>query len=163
MAPEFLPFIVCGFLIMLSVVVCAALAIVWFAAPKWRRGTLLAFAPTMGLVVITGVCARSVHQAFFLNEPMAIAAARGEIAEVRALLDRGASPNSWGVDYISPAVVDAAAGGHADVVALLLARGADPNLRDSEQRSALQRARAAGHNDVATLLVRGGAREGPEP
>jgi ankyrin repeat protein len=51
------------------------------------------------------------------------AAAQGNIAALRALLDEGADPNT--ADRDSTALATAAYTGHAEIVALLLARGAD--------------------------------------
>ncbi|THU94521.1 ankyrin [Dendrothele bispora CBS 962.96] len=46
----------------------------------------------------------------------------------------------------------AAEEGHLEVVRLLLNRGADPELKDTNGRSAKERARKAGHRQVAALL-----------
>jgi ankyrin repeat protein len=108
------------------------------------------------MLVATGL---AIRQQFFLNEPMASAAAQGNIDRVRMLLDRGASPDSWGIDFVSTALVSAANQGHADIVELLLSKGADSSLRDSEGRSALQLARQHGHEDVVALLLKAGGEE----
>src|SRR5262245_23116036 len=174
MAPEFIPFIVCGLLIVASVVACGLLALAAIGAGPLHRGLepwfpgvarlarpvlVVALVPTLALVAVTAFCAHQVHQQFFLNEPMASAASRGDLDGVRALLDRGASADSWGIDFIQPAIVGAADAGHADVVQLLLERGANPNLKDRRGRSALQLARSGAHGQVVNLLVKAGARE----
>jgi hypothetical protein len=174
MAPEFIPFIVCGLLIIASAATCGTIAVAFLARGVLRRSIerrfprvarlsrpllLLAVVPTVGLLLLTGACAYMVRQQFFLNEPMAIAAAEGKLEEVRSLLDRGASPDSWGVDYIEPAIVGAARGGHAPVVRLLLARGANPNARNSNGTSALAGARDSGNSEVVQLLTKAGARD----
>ena len=174
MAPEFMPFIACGVLIIASVGACAALALAVLFRGALRRALarevpspvrflrllfLAALVMVGGLLLATGACAYMIRQQFFLNEPMAAAADQGNLAEVRGLLDRGASPDSWGVDYIQPAIVGAAIGGHAPVVRLLLERGANPNAQDSHGRSALQWARASKSEEVLQLLIKAGAKD----
>jgi len=150
--------LICDGLIVLSVATCLYLALYWILAPTKRRVVRIAAIPTTVLLIVTGFCARAEYRAH-MDELMAIAAGHGQVEEVRALLDRGASPDSWNIDYVSPALVSAAAGGHTRVVELLLERGADVNLRDGAQQSALQRARGAGHGDVVALLIRSGAQD----
>ena len=167
MAPEFFPFVLCALLVgAIAVVFLAAVFVRWprrilelvfpLVLKYLRLLLLLALLPLIALLFVTGY---SVRQQYFLNEPMASAAAEGNIKEVRVLLDRGASPDSWGIDFAYPAIVAAAEGGHADIVELLLSKGADPSLRDSEGKSALERARHGGHDDVVALLLKAGARE----
>jgi ankyrin repeat protein len=152
-APEFFPFIAAAVLLLASAVASVLLIAVLLLRRRLPRFvTYLTLAPTVGLLLITGFCVKHVHTQFFLNEPMASAAGSGNLEEVRTLLDRGASPDSWGIDYVSPALVEAAAGGHTSVVQLLLDRGADPGLLDADGKSALQRAREGGHDDVVKLL-----------
>ena len=154
MAPEFLPFIAAGFLLLASLVAMAVLAIVFVVRKRLPRPlTLLAFLSTCGLLLVTGFCVSGVRQQYFLDEPMASAAASGRLAEVRQLLDKGASPDAWGVDYVSPALVGAAEGGHVVVVKLLLERGADPDRRDSGGKTAAERAREGGHIGVVDLIL----------
>ena len=174
MAPEFLEFIACGLLIVASVVACGLLALAAISQRVFRRvlqrkfprvarlirpALMLALLPTFLLLGVTAFYARAVHQQFFLNEPMATAASQGNLDDVRNLLDRGASPDAWGIDYRETALLGAAEGGHAEIVQLLLERGADPNLRDGDQRSPLRCARDGAHARVVQLLVLAGARE----
>jgi hypothetical protein len=153
MAPEFIPVFVCFGLIIASVAACI---LVGCTALIRRHGPLFLMAaiPTAGLPIVTGLCARGVRQQFFLNEPMAIAADQGDVDEVRRLLDRGASPDSWGVDSVNTALIGAARHGHARVVQLLLERGANPAISDGDRKSALQHAREGGHQEVVRLLER---------
>ena len=156
MAPEFLPFIAAGVLILASLVAMAVLAIVFVVRKRLPRPLpLLALLSTSGLLLVTGFGVSSVRQHYFLDEPMAIAAASGRLAEVQQLLDKGASPDAWGVDYVSPALVGAAEEGHVAVVKLLLERGADPDLRDSGGKTAAERARERGHVEVVQLILSG--------
>jgi ankyrin repeat protein len=155
MAPEFIPFIVCGGLILASLLGCLVSGVLMVSG-RLRRRTwplpLLTLLPTLGLMLATAVCGKGIHQAFFLNEPMGIAACQGNIDEVRRLLDRGASPDSCDVDCRHPALVCAARAGHADIVELLLKHGADPDALDSQGASALQRARQGQHEVVVHML-----------
>src|SRR5579872_2925580 len=73
-----------------------------------------------------------------LSQPLVDAIYQGNVARVRILLDRGASPNSSGrtADHLddedgpTPALVLAAQYGRTDIATLLLARGANVNTRD---------------------------------
>ena len=58
--------------------------------------------------------------------PLGRAAARGDLATMKTLLDAGADPNTGGRFTISPLAL-AARAGRLDAVELLLARGADPH------------------------------------
>ena len=170
MAPEFVPLFACGILILATLLAWVACAVGFLERRGMRqrlesvsslrnwvlRGMVLV---ATVLLFLTGLCANFIRQQFFLNEPMAVAAAQGDLEKVRTLLDRGASPDSWGVDFVRTAIVGAAANGHVDVVQLLLDRGANPDLRDSYNRSAPQRARDARHQEVVDLLVEAGAQE----
>ena len=63
------------------------------------------------------------------GEILCKAARRGDIAQVRACLNAGRSPNtnSGGIGYSTRPLNEAAAGGHVEVAKLLLARGANVN------------------------------------
>jgi ankyrin repeat protein len=65
-----------------------------------------------------------------LNEQLYEAARRGDAAEVKALLDKGADVNAK-FRYGATALFKAAERGHAEVVRLLLERGADAAVRDT--------------------------------
>ena len=62
-------------------------------------------------------------------EALIEATKKGDLDEVRRLLDEGANPDAK-TKFEEFALLEAAANRHPDIVALLLARGADPNLRD---------------------------------
>jgi hypothetical protein len=86
-------------------------------------------------------------------------AGEGDSSEVERLLERGASPDAEGIDFIDRAIVVASSEGHRDIVALLIEHGADVNLRDSSGHTALYWARAKGNEDISQLLVQAGARD----
>lgn len=65
-----------------------------------------------------------------LNDQLYEAARRGDAAEVKALLDKGADVNAK-FRYGATVLFKAAERGHAEVVSLLLERGADPAVRDT--------------------------------
>jgi ankyrin repeat protein len=95
-----------------------------------------------------------------------MAAAKGDVARARAILDadpgivnRVSPYNSYYVGCGS-AIKNAAAGGHLDVVKLLLERGADPNLPEegiAPHGHALYAAVYHGHHEIAELLLAHGA------
>ena len=160
MAPEFLPFIACGALLLaggVGALLTLALFVILAVVPHPGRRyiwppTLLTACATVACFALAGAAGLYIRQAFFLNEPMATAACRGNLLEVQRLLAAGASPNGCDIDCVHPALVCAAGAGHADVVRLLLERGAALDSRDSEGHSALESAREAGHEDVVAIL-----------
>ncbi len=87
-----------------------------------------------------------------LNEPLASAAAEGDLSRVRFLLSVGASPNAVGIDNVYTALTGAAEGGHTEIVKLLLQKGAEPFRPDGEGETALDRAKERGHTDIVNLL-----------
>ncbi len=86
------------------------------------------------------------------NESLAIAAAEGDISQVRRLLARGASPNGYGPDGHAPALVYAAGNNNIEIVKLLLEKGADPTRRDFDGKTALDYARKNKNTDVIKIL-----------
>jgi ankyrin repeat protein len=60
---------------------------------------------------------------------------------------------------VQPAIVAAAEDGHLEVVALVIDEGADVNVRDSYDKSALDRARKGGYEDITQMLIV----QGPKP
>lgn len=142
--------------LIVSVPCLIALAVFALLAKPYRRVLLAVLAVTTPLV---GVAGFSMGRYLFLDEPLATAAAEGDLRTVNALLDRGASPDSRGVDGVRPAIVEAACSGASEVVKTLVQRGADVNQRDSEGRTALTRAREGGHSQIVKMLLASGAVE----
>lgn len=83
---------------------------------------------------------------------MVAAASRGNIEEVSRLLDRGASPDAYGVDYIDTALIAAVKSESEDIVALLLSRGANPDLSDYEGVTALEHAANVDNRAIVNQL-----------
>ncbi|MEZ0345545.1 MAG: ankyrin repeat domain-containing protein [Infirmifilum sp.] len=85
------------------------------------------------------------------------AASRGDLREVKRLLDSGADPNTR--DWLSgeTPLHKAAANGQFDIAKLLLDHGADPNAPDKYGRTPLYHAAANGQFRVARLLLERGA------
>lgn len=109
--------------------------IIWFAA-------LAAFAAGPGDDLIT-------------------AARRGQIEEVKKLLEAGA-PIEAKNQYGATPLYMAAFNGHGEIVQLLLARGADPNVTDTFYKaSVLTFSLQKGNPAIARLLLEKGAK--PEP
>src|SRR5829696_2452771 len=82
--------------------------------------------------------------------PLMGAAARGRVADVRALLAAGADVNAQDKDGRT-ALMFAAAAGHVDTVKALLSKGANPNLKDETGQTALTLAQTNGRREVARV------------
>jgi hypothetical protein len=89
-------------------------------SPLRRRG----FALWLGGAVILALLGRYLYQVYWLDERLFIAAAAGDMAQVKALLSAGASPNADWEDGTS-ALSAARSGGHKDIVTILQEAGAD--------------------------------------
>jgi len=85
------------------------------------------------------------------------AAARGDIEEVRVLLDRDPQLVDARDRYGWSPLHRASINGHADVVGLLIERGAQLEARDNAGMSALHHAARSGSHEVARRLVHAGA------
>lgn len=79
---------------------------------------------TLGLVVV------SFSRADDLSDDLLAATRKGDLAQVKALLDKGASVNSKS-SYGQTPLFFACDRGHVDIVKLLLDRGADVNIKDT--------------------------------
>lgn len=84
------------------------------------------------------------------------AAARGDLAQVQALLRTGADIEQRDADGRT-AVLAATAGHHVAVVRELIARGADVNAQDRQRDSAFLLAGARGYADIVRLALGAGA------
>jgi ankyrin repeat protein len=86
-----------------------------------------------------------------------IAAAKGDTATVKAMLDAGVKVDTRDPDGNATALCHAAWFGHADTAQLLIERGADVNAKKSDGTSVLRLATVRGHNDLAEKLKKAGA------
>jgi ankyrin repeat protein len=77
------------------------------------------------------------------------AAAKGDAAKVKSLLDQGVNVNLKGSDGRTP-LTEAAFAGHAEVVKLLLDKGGDPSLKKNDGADAF--ALGASHKEVAEIF-----------
>ena len=87
------------------------------------------------------------------------AAARGNVAIVELLLERGFQINAREPDSQATPLYDAASMGRTEVVATLLNRGADPNIPNKAGNTALHAASTNGFTATAELLRKHGAHE----
>lgn len=92
--------------------------------------------------------------------PLYVAAKRGRLEAVKALLDRGANPNSYNADVRFSPLHVAAEYYHLKVIRELLARGANPNQTNRYVQTPLWQAAWQSHRDgaVARVLVAAGAK-----
>jgi len=91
-----------------------------------------------------------------INDAFRGAAFRGEISDVRDLLNDGADVNSRGGQGLS-ALMSAAMAGHVAVVQVLLERGADLEARSNQAVTSLMLAAMGNHVEVVRLLLQKGA------
>lgn len=75
----------------------------------------------------------------FGNRPLNLAATRGALTEVQALLDGGAEIDAQG-EHGSTPLHDAVGQGHVEIVRVLLARGARRDLKNDSGMTARDRA-----------------------
>lgn len=88
-----------------------------------------------------------------LNEQLYEAARKGDVAEVKAVLDKGADVNAK-FRYGATALFKAAERGHTEVVKLLLERGADVTVKDTFYgATALYWAMDKGHTGVVRAIL----------
>jgi hypothetical protein len=88
-----------------------------------------------------------------LNEQLYEAARKGDAAEVKAVLDKGADVNAK-FRYGATALFKAAERGHTEVVKLLIERGADVNVRDTFYgATAMYWAMDKGHTGVVRAIL----------
>jgi TPR repeat protein len=80
------------------------------------------------------------------------AAAAGDLAVVKSILDKGVSPYVK-FDDGSTALMRAAANGHTQVVEALLARASNVDVRDNNGFTALMHAAASGRKETVALLL----------
>lgn len=101
-----------------------------------------------------------------IESALSVAALRGHLEVVQALLRKRPDPNAVDAQYHSP-LRGAAANGCLDILRLLLLAGADPNaptsLRRSEDCTPLETAISCGNPDVARLLLLADADLNPPP
>jgi len=93
--------------------------------------------------------------------PLMRAAARGDAAQVTALLAGGADPNAAHAEVRVTPLMFAAYSGHDAVVQLLLDKGARPNGKDAAGASAADWAAQNGHQATAERLTKAGAQLNP--
>ena len=91
-----------------------------------------------------------------INEALLKSAKKGKLAEITALLDRGADVNA-AIDGDGSPLIVAAGAGEIKAVMLLLDRGADPNMGVEGDGSPIIAAASEGHVDVVKLLLDRGA------
>ena len=98
------------------------------------------------------------------SEPMiCIAARRGALGAVKALLDAGADANTAAAHSLMTPLIRAAEGGHVDVVKLLLEKGADVNAQAAGRFTALIAAVDYADPELVRVLLEAGAQARVKP
>jgi hypothetical protein len=106
-----------------------------------------------GLLAVALSAATALAQA---PAPLVEAAARGDLAQVQALLRAGADIEQRDASGRT-AVLAATAGNHVDVVRALIARGANVNAQDAQRDSAFLLAGARGYTEIVRAALAAGA------
>lgn len=124
-----------------------------------------AFAVSGSAVAIREYERRGWTYVFFISDeqcPLCIAAAKGDLAKIKSLLDGwwfidGENPNEAN-KYGATALMHAADNGHAEVAKVLLVAGANPNATVNDfGYTALMAAAEKGHPEVVKILLAAGA------
>jgi hypothetical protein len=89
----------------------------------------------------------------FGNYPISVAAVRGDLEELTALLNGGADVNASGERANTP-LHEAVYQNHIDAVEMLLSRGAATHLTNEDGKTALDIARILGYDELASVLER---------
>jgi len=98
------------------------------------------------------------------GEPaICIAARRGALGAVKALLDAGADANTAAPHSLMTPLIRAAEGGHVDVVKLLLENGADVNAQAAGRFTALTAAVDYADPELVRVLLEAGAQARVKP
>lgn len=102
-------------------------------------------------VPLSGTKGRAGYTFIGGDAPLEIAAFRGDLAMVRALLQAGAGSNPRA---LAAALVNAAGSGNIDVLRLLLDNGAPVTSRDARGRTVLMAAAASGYPEMVKEVLR---------
>lgn len=121
--------------------------------PKLTAHDVLRLYKDERLPEFAGIDLTDVNQAGRFGDPsLHVAATRGKIDEVRALLEGGADPNTRGEHGVTALHV-AAGQGHVGIVELLLLNGAQPDVRAEFGGTPREWAERAGFSKIVTLLA----------
>ena len=108
------------------------------------------------LPAFCGVSLDDVNQVgLFCERPLDVAAVRGNLEEIYALLEGGAKVNAVG-EHGNTALHEAVSQGHLSAVEALLEFGARVDIQNDAGETAIDLASARNREDLATLLRGGG-------
>lgn len=108
--------------------------------------------------------AASVAEVLTVSEPeqaLLQACEKGDLAAVKALLDKGVNVNARDKDGREP-VIEATYWQHADIVRLLIEKGANVNAKKVDGTSALAFAINLHNKEIEQMLRRAGAKSGQD-
>lgn len=104
------------------------------------------------LPAFCGVRLTHVNQAGLFGErPLDVASVRGNLDEIRALLEAGAEVNASG-ELGNTALHEAVAQGHLDAVRILLRYGAKADMQNELGKTAIDIARSGSRDEILSML-----------
>jgi ankyrin repeat protein len=113
-------------------------------------------AASVAALAVAGRAAATVNDAALRNLDMIAAAGRGDVTEVKRLLDAGASPRFADPRGVT-ALIAAAYGNHLWAARLLIEAKADVNAQDATRQSAFLIAASEGYVELLKLTIAAGA------
>ena len=117
----------------------------------------IALAMVANCLLSTAAVARELDGPSPRDWKLLLASEKGDVKQVRTMLDLGASPLCHDEEFGGTPLHWAAYKGHVDTVEILLNRGADINAINKDGRPAIVLAAAMGQTPVVKLLLERGA------
>jgi hypothetical protein len=146
MAPEYFIFFI---FLLLVLIFIGTLALSIFIKKLRLPAAILSII----FLIAIGFIALEIRQQYFLNEPMAMASWKNDIHAVETLLKKGASPDSFGVDFVDTALTYAIKEQNIEIINLLIEYGANLEIRNSDGKTAMDIATEINNEEILEILL----------